>query len=300
MRVCMHLPSPRRSWEVSVADLVSIAQGVERAGLDAVCTSDHPFPVVERGRPGHHVLDPFVVLSCASAVTERIALVFSLLVVPYRNPFLTASMLATLDDASHGRVIAGVGSGYLRSEFDALGARYARRARQVRDAVEAMRLAWMGEPVNATGDGWVAHGNTLRPVPPGGRLVPIWRGGNGDSAMAHAAAVCDGWMPFEANDAIAAGSATIPVTVDTLPARIQDFLERREGRPADVCFVRTHPRWLDDPSRAADEVSRLAEAGVTWLEAGSAGRSVSEVIDDAERIAAIVRATTPPSTEEAR
>lgn len=278
MRLSFHLPGPRRSGGLRLPEVVALAERAEALGVDAVSASDHPFPVVGPGSPGHHTYDPFVLLAQVAARTGRLHVVFSLLVAPYRNPYLTASMLATLADGAPGRVTVGLGAGYLEPEFAALGAAYQDRAGQVEKVAETLRLAWTGEPATEAG-------NTLRPIPES--PIPLWRGGNGPRAMRKAADCYDAWMPFEAGTRVAAGAGTERLRTDDLAARIAAYHDRRGDRPGDVCFVRTSPAWLDDHTRAVDEAGRLAEAGVTWLESGTAGRSPAEAEEDLGRLAAV-------------
>jgi alkanesulfonate monooxygenase SsuD/methylene tetrahydromethanopterin reductase-like flavin-dependent oxidoreductase (luciferase family) len=259
-------------------DVVVLAERAEALGIDAVSASDHPLPVVGPDSPGHHTYDPFVLLAQVAARTTELRVVFSLLVAPYRNAYLTASMLATLADAAPGRVVVGLGAGYLAPEFAALGAAYDDRTGQVGALAETMRRAWTGEPVTEAG-------NTLRPVP--AAPIPLWRGGNGPRALREAAEGYEGWMPFEAGTRMAEGARTVRLRTDDLAERISQFRERRDDRPAEVCFVRTSPRWLDDHAQAVDEVGRLAEAGVTWMESGTAGRSPAEALEDLERLARV-------------
>src|SRR5207247_1106309 len=95
----------------------------EAAGLDAVFGTEHPFPGdAWLAHGGHHALDPLVALSFAAAATTRLRLQTNLYIAAYRNPFLSAKAVATLDVLSGGRVILGVGTGHLGPEFVALGA----------------------------------------------------------------------------------------------------------------------------------------------------------------------------------
>jgi alkanesulfonate monooxygenase SsuD/methylene tetrahydromethanopterin reductase-like flavin-dependent oxidoreductase (luciferase family) len=259
-------------------EVVALAERAEALRIDAVSASDHPLPVVGPDSPGHHTYDPFVLLAQVAARTTRLRVVFSLLVAPYRNAYLTASMLATLDAAAAGRVVVGLGAGYLEPEFAALGASYERRTDQVGTLALTLRRAWTGEPVTDAG-------NTLRPVP--AAPIPLWRGGNGPRALREAASGYEGWMPFEAGTRMAEGARTTRLRTDDLAARISEFRERRGDRPAEVCFVRTSPRWLEDHGRAVDEVGKLAAAGVTWIESGTAGRSPAEASEDLERLALV-------------
>jgi probable F420-dependent oxidoreductase len=247
----------------------AIAGAVETAGLHAVSASDHPFPYVSGSRPGHQAHDPFTLLTHASASTRTIALHFSLLVVPYRNPFITARMLATLDVLSGGRVIAGLGAGYLREEFDALGSDYDRRNRTVDESITAMTAAWTGQPVHRSGVDWHARGNTMTPRPVRGRPT-LWGGGNSALARRRAIALLDGWAPFESQSDRSAQTATRPVNFDRFPLEAKKFRQSwesagRTGEPQ-ICLVRTTRDWLTSDMRIVDEIGSLQDAGVGWIE----------------------------------
>lgn len=295
MKFSLALPRPTEPSSIHpIDDAVAFAASAEAAGLHAVSASDHPFPVVRPGQAGHDAFDPFVLLATVGAGTKAIRLHFSLIVAPYRNPFVAARMLATLDTASRGRVIAALGAGYLAEEFAALGASFDERNAQVAESVEAMSAAWTGEPVTMTGRGWTADGNVMRPVPASMPRPPIWRGGNTATAIRHAVAACDGWAPFEVTAIGSEMTASKELSLTTLPSRLAVLREAREaaGRaaPFDVCYVRTSRRWLEDEARVNDELSRLDELGVTWLELTVPGQDVPVARDQIERFAALARA----------
>jgi probable F420-dependent oxidoreductase len=288
MRFSVTLPHPGHGSDDDLEALVEAARMVERTGLDACSVTDHPFPVVQEGRAGHQALDPFVLLGYIAAATERLRLHFNLIVLPYRNPFLVARMLATLDRLSRGRVIAGIGAGYMRPEFEALGADFDDRAGQLEEGVAAMTAAWTGEPVRMRTARFAADGNVMQPTPYASPRPPLWRGGNGRRAIESAARSFDGWVPFEVVAPRAVDTRTAPLSVDTLPARIRLFREEaeRHGReqPLDVCLVRPGRGWLADRSRAVEELQALDAMGVTWVAPQLAGSSPSEL---AESVAAL-------------
>ena len=102
--------------------VVEIARVAERAGFNGGNVTDHPCPTgrwLDAG--GHYAQDPFVMLSFVAAATTKFKLHTGILVLPYRNPFITARSVATLDVFSRGRVSLGVGAGYLKGEYRALG-----------------------------------------------------------------------------------------------------------------------------------------------------------------------------------
>ncbi len=147
------------------------------------------------GAGGHHALDPFVGLAVAAAVTTRVRLMTNLTVLPYRNPFLLAKAVASLDRVSNGRVTLGVGTGYLKPEFFALGVDFEERNDLFDEAIAVCRLAWSGESVTFEGRHFTARGNSVQPTPVQDPL-PIWIGGNATLTRQRVATVAQGWMPM--------------------------------------------------------------------------------------------------------
>ena len=289
MRISVSLPYPDADPEAAdPVELVRLARAVEAAGLDAIAATDHPFPYTEPGRAGHQALDPFVLFGFLAQATRTIALHFNLIVVPYRNPFLTARMVATLDHLSGGRVICAVGAGYLRREFDALGASFSDRGEALETGVAAMRAAWSGERVHWQGEGFHADGNVMWPV----STPPLWRGGNTRRAILSAVAGFDGWTPFEAAEVTSAQTTTAVLSLETLPGQLRTVREAiaETGRtaPLDICLVRPRPGWMKDRARAIDELRRLDALGVTWVTTDLLGRTAAERLQGLETLAGIV------------
>ncbi len=305
MKFSISLPKPEDNLGPPGFDaFVELAQAVERIGLHAVSASDHPFPFVVEGEAGHQAYDPFVLLSYVGAATTRIKLHFSLVIAGYRNPFPVARMLGTLDYATGGRVIAGLGAGYLKAEFDAVGGDYANRGPAVDEAVHALRAAWTGDAVTMSGSGWQATGNVMLPRPATSPHPPLWRGGNTRKAIAHAVRDFDGWSPFEVGAEGSKQTTTTELSLDNLPARMADLREAIDAdgrtRPLDVCYVRTSRRWLKDPDVTAEHLERFAAAGIDWLEFNIVGQRVEEWIEGVESFAQIARRTgvlAAPSSE---
>jgi alkanesulfonate monooxygenase SsuD/methylene tetrahydromethanopterin reductase-like flavin-dependent oxidoreductase (luciferase family) len=218
----------------------------------------------------------------------------NLVVLPYRNPFHVAKSAATVQQLSGGRLALALGAGYLRPEFDALGARFDDREAQVRSGVEAMRAAWTGEPLHLEGEGWQAAGNTLLPAAPPRVLL---RGGNSRAAIEHAAQAFDAWSPFEVVPERAVKTRTTPLHASAgLAEGIASLREyaAAAGRPApEVWLVRPTDAWLDrDDGEVRDELARLEELGVTWV-AAALGPLGSATLDDLrrslERLSAVAR-----------
>ena len=182
---------------VTGAAVAEMSRAAESAGFDAVFVTEHPFPEkswMDTG--GHHALDPFVALSFAAAATTRIRLQTHLCVLPYRNPFLTAKSVASLDVLSGGRVILGAGTGYLEAEFAALGVDFAERNELTDEAIVAMKAAWSGEPLSLSSRHFDANDNFALPRPVQQPHPPIWIGGNSKRAIRRAVELADGWAPM--------------------------------------------------------------------------------------------------------
>lgn len=254
--------------------VMTMAKAAEAAGFDAVFTTDHPFPGdTWLARGGHHTVDPMVTLSFAAAATSTLRLHTNLFVPAYRNPFLSAKMISSLDVMSGGRVILGVGAGYLEPEFAALGADFANRNDFLDEALRAMRAAWTGESVTFQGSGYTADGNTMLPKPVQPR-IPVWVGGNSKRAIRRVVDLGDGWLPMPA-PAKASKSLKTPgiETLDDLRARLDYAREYAEsvGRtdPIDVIFM---PRGLSmfsgadiDADAVVEDLAEQAAAGVTGV-----------------------------------
>ena len=216
MRYSVALPNDRveQCEDFLTADAVAdIACTVEDAGFDACFVTDHPFAGdrwLDNG--GHHALEPLVQLSFAAAATTALLLHTNIYVLPYRNPFLAAKSVLSLDVLSGGRVILGVGAGYLVSEFTALGVDFDERNELLEEGIEAMKLAWTQDGVALQGRHFRAKGNTMLPRPTSRPHPPIWMGGNTKRAIRRAVRVLPG-LVATADRAAARAAHRDPVDV---------------------------------------------------------------------------------------
>jgi probable F420-dependent oxidoreductase len=132
-----------------------------------------------------------------AGATARARLGTSVLVVPYRNPVVTAKMLATLDVMSGGRIVLGAGVGWLEEEFQALQAPpFAERGRVTDDYLRLMRECWTEEPVEWAGTHYRMGRVSVMPKPVQKGGIPIWTGGHTDAALRRAGELADGWHPI--------------------------------------------------------------------------------------------------------
>jgi probable F420-dependent oxidoreductase len=276
------------------ASIGEIARVVEDAGFDGFAMSEHPYPDREwLAHGGHHAFDPFVSLSFAAAATTRIRLLTYLLVSGYRSPYLTAKAAASFDLLSGGRFTLGTGAGYLKSEFEALGADFGGRGALLDEAINAWKATWAG--VDHDGPTFGVSGHLALPAPLTDGGPPIWIGGNGAAAQRRVVEVADGWMPMAASGEMAAITRARPLEdVHTLAAWIGGVNERRaeNGRePADVAFVPFEADLLasgDCTKFCAALRPRLdgyAEAGVTWVTVEPASRSFGDFRADVDVLA---------------
>jgi probable F420-dependent oxidoreductase len=221
---------------ISMAAVTEIGQTAEKAGFVAGCITDHPVPGsrwLDNG--GHYAQDPFVMLSLIGAVTTTLRLQTNILVLPYRNPFITARAVSTLDAFSDGRVVLGMGAGYLKGEFKALGVDFDQRNELMDEYLKAMKLAWTGEDFTFEGSHYSAPGNRIRPTPVQKPHPPLLIGGNSKRAIRRAVELGDAWNPFFASAAVTATARTAALSeeedIDAAIAYMNDY-SAKLGRAA--------------------------------------------------------------------
>jgi probable F420-dependent oxidoreductase len=296
MRFTLQLPTDRVAQGeefVSAEAIAEMARAAERAGFDAAFVTDHPAPEDRWLRSGgHQALDPFVALSFVAAATTRLCVQTHVLVAAYRNPFLAAKAIATLDVLSGGRVIAGLAAGYLEPEFAALGVDYAERNELADESILAMKRIWSGESLSLEGRHFRAAGHTVLPRPLQRPHPPIWIGGNSRRAMRRAVELGDGWLPFPAPARMAKYVHTTPMESEADLAAALDglrALSARAGRdPLDVCappFEMAYgAKELPPSSQLVDTAGRFAKLGVGWLILTPPARTRAEFLDGVARL----------------
>ncbi len=275
---------------LSADALMSLAVAAEDAGFGAAYVTEHPAPAENwRQSGGHDALDPFVALSFAAAATSELRLLTNLTVVPYRNPFMLAKAVATLDRVSDGRVILGMGTGYLKGEYFALGVDFDERNALFDESVEVMKLAWTGEPVTHEGLHFSARDITSQPTPASQPHPPMWLGGNSKLTRRRVAEWGQGWMPLPNPSDLAARRRSPPLETT---GQLRDMLAyvhdhaASVGRtdPVDVMYMSFDggapgaPEW--NPQQHLEALNELAEVGVTWIAGNASGRTRAEVLDN--------------------
>src|SRR5262245_55686539 len=169
-------------------------------------------------------------LALVAGSTKRIRLQTGLLVLPYRNPFLTARAVATLDAFSGGRVALSVGAGYLKGEYKALGVDFEQRNELMDEYIAALKAAWTKDEFSFEGTGYQAPGNRILPRPAQRPPPPIYVGGNSRRAIRRAAELADGWNPFFTVGPVAQTSRTAEIATDADLAERLDYLHATARR----------------------------------------------------------------------
>jgi probable F420-dependent oxidoreductase len=255
----------------SLEAVAQMTAALEKAGASACFVTDHPIPVASwLHANGHDAPDPFTALAFVAAASRTLRLHTNILVLPYRNPFVTAKAAATLQVFSNGRVILGVGAGYQQGEFEALGVDFHKRGALTDEALETLRLAWGGGVVVKQGMGFNAAGNEPRPAP---KPQPtVWIGGGSDKAVERAAKWGDGWSPFFAAPTQSANNRASAIqSMEHLGEKIAllNELRARQGKtgPFDISIgarVGIKAQTRAEADRFLEAVGKLAALGVNW------------------------------------
>jgi probable F420-dependent oxidoreductase len=211
--------------------VADFAKRAEQAGFNALGLTEHPAPSarwLEAG--GHDALDVFTTLGFFAAVTSTVSLMPYVLVPPFRNPLMAAKQIATLDVLSGGRLIVPVGTGYLRSEAEALGTAFAERNELLDEAVSVWHHVWSREATTLSGRNFRAVDILQRPRPLHGAHPPIWVGGNSARARQRVVEYGQGWTPILAGAALARTTRTAPLPdLEALRGAVADLYRRLEA-----------------------------------------------------------------------
>ena len=191
------------------ATLARLARRAEDLGVDSIWLSDHlvaptgvesiyPYDRRPDAKPGdmgviEHFYEPIVSLAWLAGQTSRVRLGVSAYVMPYRNPVLTAKHVATLDTLSGGRLILGIGTGWLREEFAAVDVPFAGRGRRTEEYIEVCKRLWAGGEARFEGRTYRLPPVRTGPPPAQRPHPPLWIAGNSAAAIDRAARLGDGW-----------------------------------------------------------------------------------------------------------
>ena len=241
---------------VDPAQAIELVQAAEAAGFELAWTVEHtiiprsydsPYPYTQDGKiPGVRedtsLPDPQIWLAYVAARTTNINLATGILILPQHNPVICAKQVATLDHMSGGRVILGIGVGWLKEEFDALGVPFEERGARTDDYIRALRTLWSQDVASYQGKYVSFHDVYMRPKPVR-REVPIIIGGDSKPAAMRAGRLGNGYFP-------ARGASP------ELLALVRQSAEKAGRDPASIEFTASMP---DD----AAMLPELAAAGIT-------------------------------------
>jgi probable F420-dependent oxidoreductase len=303
---------PNRGLMATPANLGRVAEKAEALGYDTVWFSDHIviptevksfYPYDPSGKmpfnPSEPYWEPLTVIGYVAGRTSRLRLGTSVLILPYRNPIVTAKMLATLDVLSNGRVTLGAGVGWMEEEFKAIGLdTYARRGAYSDECIRIFRELWTKDNPSFQGE-FHQFSNIRcepRPVQPGG--LPIWIGGHTPQAIRRVARLGDGWQPL-----VQRPPADLPpAEMQEKIAQLRAFAQQAGRDPRRITLAMgssiqftdgaaTGPRSLftGTPAQIVDTLRRYQELGIQNFRCDFPSLSIDGLLQAMERFATEVR-----------
>lgn len=238
---------------------LQLCRAAEAAGFESVWGGEHVilpdviesrYPYTADGKipaePDTPIPDPLIWLAFAAAAAPTLRLGTCILIVPQRNPLILAKELATLDRLSNGRVELGLGVGWLKEEFDALGVPWERRGARNDEYIAAMRALWAGPHAEFHGEFVDFPKVTCSPRPVNGS-IPILVGGDTDVAINRAARLADGYFPGEGD----------PQRLGALIERLHAAAERAGRDPAEIRVTANFGAQLADPVAGVEQLAAL-------------------------------------------
>lgn len=282
-----------------------ILQEGEALGFDFASVNDHivvprtigstyPYSASGdwQGRSGGEAMELLTLLAFMAGVTESLRLLTAVMVVPYRNPVLTARILATADVLSKGRVTVGCGAGWLREEFEALGTPpFEERGRVTDEYLRVFKAIWTDPTPVFDGDYASFKDVSVLPLPVQKPHPPIWIGGESNPALRRAARLGDGWFPIINNPKFPLNTYDrFKLSVDRLRAHAEsggrDPSEIDLGCSLNWLFGEEPPLALDErtaltgaPDDVAADVERFEALGLRHLLLTFQARSLDETLD---------------------
>ncbi|MDE0659736.1 MAG: LLM class F420-dependent oxidoreductase [Gammaproteobacteria bacterium] len=303
MRYGIYLPTRGPLAEPDA--LAAVARDAESMGYASIVVGDHiVFPVqvesqypytIDGGFPGRgDALEQLSLLAFVAGVTERARLVTSVMILPHRNPLLTAKMLATIDVLSKGRLTVGVGVGWMREEFQALGAAdFDKRGSVSDEYLEILRKCWTQDPVAHRGRFYAFEALHCIPRPVQQPHPPIWIGGHSIRSLRRVARHGDGWHPVGATSA----SPLPPAELRSLLDRLKRLTDA-EGRDYDSLTIsfkapsydpgRIPPghgrlHFTGEPDQIAEDLLAYEALGVDEVSFDFRSPPVSQTLDRMQR-----------------
>ena len=247
------------SIAVDGADSLEICRRAEAAGFESIWGGEHvimpsaitsKYPYTPDGKipaePDTPIPDPLIWLAFAAAAAPKLKLGTCILIVPQRNPLVLAKELATLDQLSGGRLELGLGVGWMKEEFDALGIDWARRGARNDEYIAAMRALWSAPHAEFHGDFVDFDPVTCSPRPVKGS-IPVLVGGDSDAALGRAVRIADGYFPGE-------GDAE---RLDGLLKRLRVMAEKNNRDPSTIEINAMFGAQFANPAAGVEEMAAI-------------------------------------------
>jgi len=257
-------------WQLSVREAETLALRAEDLGLDGVFVPDHILaPPATTQHYGPNWPDPFSLLAFIAGRTQRIRVGASVIVLPYRNPLVTAKAAATVDQASGGRFIFGIGVGWDEEEFRNLGLPFRQRGAQTDEYLRVIKAAWSADQPSFAGKFMNFSGATFAPRPAQTPHPPIWVGGLpgaiSSPALRRVASLGDAWHPLALSlDDIEKGIGTVREmarkagrTVGFAPRNMLALTDRSKGSGRSA--------FEGSIDEVAGDVRRIRSLGCEWM-----------------------------------
>ena len=307
MRYGFYLPTRGRCAEPDA--LQALVTRGEALGFHSVMIADHvvfpvrsaskyPYTVSGAFPGGGDALEQLSLAAFVAAHTERLRLVTSVMILPHRHPVLAAKMLATIDVLSRGRLTVGVGVGWLREEFQALGAPNFDRRGAVSDEILAIfKTLWTRSPASFAGEFFRFDEVKCLPAPVQKPHPPIWVGGHSRAALRRAARYADGWHPVGATPA----AMLAPAELRELIGELHRLAEAggRDPRTLTLSFKApiydealsdggTRRPFSGSPAQVLDDIAAYARLGVEELVFDFRSDDLAQSLERMDRVAALV------------
>ena len=310
MRYGFYLPT--RGGCATPEALEAIVQRGEALGFHSVMIADHvvfptaiaskyPYTVSGAFPGGGDALEQLTLMAFVAGRTRTLRLVTSVMILPYRNPVLTAKMLATIDVLSRGRVTVGVGVGWLREEFEALDAPdFERRGAASDEYIRIFKTLWTQDPASLDGEFYRFEALRCLPQPVQKPHPPIWIGGYSAPALRRAARYGDGWHPVGANPAVPLRPSELRASLDQLfrlteaagrnPSALTISFKAPVYDTSVTTLTGSERRPFSGTSQQiADDIGAYEKAGVSELVFDFRSERLDDALERMERFAQTIR-----------
>lgn len=307
---------PSRGPLASLDNIVTLTQQGEQMGFDIVSVSDHIvvpttidsiYPYNDTGAfvssAAGEYMEQLTTISYMAALTSRIKLLTSVMVLPHRSPVLTAKILATIDVLSSGRLIVGCGVGWMREEFEAIGAPpYEERGAVGNEYLAAFKELWTSDNPSFEGKYCSFSDISFAPKPVQQPHPPLWIGGESPPALRRAAQLGDAWYPICSNPRFPVGTFQ---QLGEYMGRVKANAEST-GRDAATLDFAYSVNWYSltetqgsdgerrlltgSPEQVAADIRRLEDMGVNHLMLNFPGDTIDETLSSMERFVNEVKA----------